>query len=60
MMVGRSKINSVANNSTIDRNDDDIEDIITSLNHLSIQTHDNLDIASHVQSSDGADNPTVI
>ena len=54
-----SKISHVTEDSIIDRNDDDIEDITSSLIDLSIQSPINLDITSLVQNSDEPDNPTV-
>ena len=54
-----TKISRVTEDSTIDRNNDDIEGITSSLNDLSIQSPGNLDLTSLVQSSDEPDNPTV-
>ena len=54
-----SKISNVTNDLTIDRNDDNIEDITASLINLSVQSCDDLDITGHIQSSDKTDNPTV-
>lgn len=52
-------ISNFTNDSTIDRNKDDIEDITTSLYDFSIQSPGNLDTTSLAHSSDKADNPTV-
>ena len=54
-----TKISRFTEDSTIDRNNDDIEGITSSLNDLSIQSPGNLDLTSLVQSSDEPDNPTV-
>ena len=54
-----TKISRVTEDSTIDRDNDDIEGITSSLNDLSIQSPGNLDLTSLVQSSDEPDNPTV-
>ena len=56
---GPSKTSRVKNNSTIDKNDNDIEDITTSSNDLSIQSSGNSDIKTQVQGSDEADDPSV-
>ena len=47
----QTKISRVTEDSTMDRNNDDIEDITSSLNDLSIQSPGNLDITSLVQYS---------
>ena len=52
-------ISNFTNDSTIDRNKDDIEDITTSLYDFSIQSPGKLDTTSLTHSSDKADNPTV-
>ena len=54
-----TKISRVTEDSTIDRNNDDIEGITSSLNDLSVQSPGNLDLTSLVQSSDEPDNSTV-
>ena len=54
-----TKISRVTEDSIIDRNNDDIEGIASSLNDLSIQSPGNLDLTRLLQSSDEPDNPTV-
>ena len=54
-----TKISHVTGDSIIDKNNDDIEGVPSSLNDLSIQSSGNLDLTSLVQSSDEPENPTV-
>ena len=53
-----AKISRFTEDLTIDRNNDDIEGITSSLSDLSIQSPGNLDLTNLVQSSDEPDNPT--